>query len=490
MKKRAFTLFLAFLMTASLSACSGKTDEVSSGVETSDNISTETEEDTVPSEKDDLPEKDYEGTDVLIYSEGYLTNDYHSFYNIYEESGSVVSDAAYQRNRTIEERFNLKLGYTDDVGKGDMSIFQNAVAAGAMEYDLVSGICTFLTQCISAGYLLDLNGLEYVHLDKKYYQHYINEEMEMLDKQFTASGYFDMATIARTAVTFFSTKLAEDYGLGDLYSLVETNEWTFDKMLSLASMAYADTDGDGFMTEADQYGLCGGFNMNSLLIVSTGYRFTTKNEDGTRRSTGYTETLLDFNKLLLDTYSQDWYYNCYIYGDKNHYNDVAVPNFIQNKYLFFLYDVSLAQNFAGEMDNYGILPIPKYQTEQETYMSYCRPSMTAVPSDAKDSELSGILLEALNYESQKTVLPAYYDIALSNRYAASQEASAILDTIFANVACDFAQNWFNALNLTPNLHTSIGITEDYVSYYDGIQNAFDTKLTEIFETVKRTSEGG
>ncbi len=493
MKKRLLALFLVLLMTAPMSACSGTdsgTSDPSSGVKTPGTVPEETEAETVPPETDDLPEKDYAGADVLIYSEGYLTNDYHNFYNIYEETGSVVNDAAYQRNRTIEERFNVKLGYTDDAPKEDMSTFKNSVAAGAMEYDLVSGIGTFLTQCISAGYLQDLNNLAYVNLGKSYYQHYINEEMEMLGKQFTASGYFDMATMARTAVTFFSTKLAEDFGLGNLYSLVGTNEWTFDKMLSLAAASSVDTDGDGTMTEADQYGLCGGFNMNSLLIVSTGYRFTAKNDDGTRRSAGYTEELLDFNNLLLDTYSQNWYYNCYIYGDKNHYNDVAVPNFIQNKYLFFLYDISWAQNFAAEMDDYGILPIPKYKTEQSDYMSYCRPAMTAVPSDAKDSELSGILLEALNYESKQMVLPAYYDIALSNRYASSPEASAILDTIFANVACDFAQNWYGALGLSPNLHTSIGINPDYVSYYEGIQKVFDKKLTDIFDTVKRTTEGG
>ena len=493
MKKRLLAMILVLLMLAPLAACSGTdsgTADPSASSAGTDAAAAETEEETVLPETDGLPDKDYAGADVLIYSEGYLTNDYHNFYNIYEETGSVVSDAAYQRNRTIEERFNVKLSYTDDAPKEDMSTFKNSVAAGAMEYDLVSGIGTFLTQCISAGYLQNLNDLTYVNLDKSYYQHYINEEMEMLGKQFTASGYFDMATLARTAVTFFSTKLAEDYGLGDLYSLVRSNEWTFDKMLSLSSAAAADTDGDGTMTAADQYGLCGGYNMNSLLIVSTGYRFTTKNDDGTRRSTGYTEGLLDFNKLLLDTYGQNWYYNCYAYGDKNHYNDTAVPNFIQNKYLFFLYDISWSQNFAGEMDDYGILPIPKYRAEQEAYMSYCRPAMTAVPSDAEDSELSGILLEALNYESKQTVLPAYYDIALSNRYASSPEASAILDTIFANVACDFAQNWYGALGLSPNLHTSIGINEDYVSYYEGIQKVFDKKLTEIFETVKRTSEGG
>lgn len=75
------------------------------------------------------------------------------------------------------------------------------------------------------------------------------------------------------------------------------------------------------------------------------------------------------------------------------------------------------------MDDYGILTIPKYQAEQKDNMSYCRPAMTAVPSDTKDSELSGILPEALNSESKKTVLPAYYDIALSNRYTSTPETS-------------------------------------------------------------------
>jgi len=492
MKTRLLALFLVLTMTVPMAACSetdAGTSDSSSADKVNDAVTEETESETVPEETDDLPERNYEGADVLIYTEGYLTNDYHSFYNIYEETGSVVNDAAYHRNITIEERFNIGLGYTDDAPKKDMSAFRNSVAAGAMAYDLVSGFGTFLTDCISEGYFQDLNTLTYVNLDKSYYQHYINEEMEMIGKQFTASGYFDMATMARTFVTFFSTKLAEDYHLGNFYDLVDANEWTFDKMLSLAEASFLDADGNGVMTEGDQFGLCGGYNMNSLLSVCIGYRFTTQNDDGTRRSTGYTEDLLDFNALLLDTYSRNWYYNCYVYGEKNHYNDVAILNFIQNKYLFFLYDVSEAQNFAAEMDDYGILPIPKYKAEQEVYMSYCRPSMTAVPSDVKDSELSGILLEALNYESKKTVLPAYYDISLSHRYASTPEASAVLDTIFANVACDFAQNWYRAIGLSPNLHNSIGIDPDYVSYYRGIQKVFDKRLAEIFEAVINLTEG-
>ena len=125
MKKRLLALFLVLLMTAPLTACSkadSETSDPSSDVQTPDAVSEEADAETVPPETDDLPEKDYAGADVLIYSEGYLTNDYHNFYNIYEETGSVVSDAAYQRNRTIEERFNVKLGYTDSVPNGDMSI--------------------------------------------------------------------------------------------------------------------------------------------------------------------------------------------------------------------------------------------------------------------------------------------------------------------------------------------------------------------------------
>ena len=116
-------------------------------------------------------------------------------------------------------------------------------------------------------------------------------------------------------------------------------------------------------------------------------------------------------------------------------------------------------------------------------MSYCRPSITVIPLDVKDPERSAIILEALQHESQSTVLPAYYDIALSHRYASSPDAAEMLGIIFSNTACDFAQIWYIAIGVKPNLHNSIGITENYASYFASVEDSFNTNLALIMENI-------
>ena len=156
---------------------------------------------------------------------------------------------------------------------------------------------------------------------------------------------------------------------------------------------------------------------------------------------------------------------------------------MQTSHLFFLQDISYTQRFSADMDDYGILPIPKYTASQEAYMSYCRPSISVIPADVKDPEFSSVILEALQHESQSSLLPVYCDVALSYRYASSKEAAEMLQLIFSNTACDFAQIWYPAINVRPNLHNSIGITENYASYFAGVEQTFNTNLEILMDQI-------
>ncbi len=52
------------------------------------------------------------------------------------------------------------------------------------------------------------------------------------------------------------------------------------------------------------------------------------------------------------------------------------------------------------------------------------------------------MLEALACESRKTVLPAYYEIALKARYTRDSQSVKILDMIMDNRRSDFADTIF------------------------------------------------
>ncbi len=482
MTRKICLLLLALTLLLSAAAC-GKTPDTPTDAVTEAPVTDAPQTDAVQGPV--LPDKDYGGLSVVIFAEDHLTvGEYAEFYLTDDEAVSTVSEAQRERTRRVEERLGVKISVSEPVSGQTMEPFNNSVAADAKEYALASGITSFMNESVMHGYFYDLmNDLRYIDLEQSWYPGYLNAEMEIMGRQFIACGAYDMATFSRTSAVFFSTELAEDYNMGDLYGLVEKNEWTYDTLFGIASKSANDVNGDGAWDEADQYGLCGGYNMNSMLITTTGYRFTTVDEDGVRRPTGVTETLLKFNDMLLDAYESNWYYNCQPYGGKNHFNDIAKPKFIENMYLFFLQDVSWSKNFSASMSDYGILPIPKLTPDQKDYVSYCRPAGTGVPIDADDPECASAVLEAMNWESSRTILPAYMTKALSSRYASSPEASRMMEIIFSNVACDFAQNWYASIGVSPNLHNSVGVNRNYVSYYNGIKEQITARLAEICATL-------
>ena len=91
---------------------------------------------------------------------------------------------------------------------------------------------------------------------------------------------------------------------------------------------------------------------------------------------------------------------------------------------------------------YGIVPVPKYDEAQEGYGTMIHDQFTvfAVPASASKDKLDmiGAALEVMASESQRLVKPAYYEIALKRKYMSDPEAWEMLDLIFSEVRIDAA----------------------------------------------------
>ena len=85
---------------------------------------------------------------------------------------------------------------------------------------------------------------------------------------------------------------------------------------------------------------------------------------------------------------------------------------------------------------YGIAPVPKYDQAQEGYGTMIHDQFTvfAVPASAAADKLQmiGAAMEVMASESQKSVKPAYYEIAMKNRYADRTEDAQMLDLVRDN----------------------------------------------------------
>ena len=91
---------------------------------------------------------------------------------------------------------------------------------------------------------------------------------------------------------------------------------------------------------------------------------------------------------------------------------------------------------------FGILPIPKYDEAQETYLCNVSPWTTgllAIPTTATDPSRNGLIIEALSAESKYVLQPAYYEIALKEKQTRDEESKEMLELIFNNRVFDIAE---------------------------------------------------
>ena len=228
MKKFLTKLLVALLLLSTVTSC-GKTSDVDnlnaadpSNMETAPEIeetAPETEETELP---DSLPEKNFAGSDVTVWGD---VQAYKYFYTA-ELTGDIINDAVHNRNVEVADRFNVNLVYelgdTDAWRDNTMAQFSASVMANAQAYDLASGVSCYVSYGVISGALQNLNYYDYLDFTKPWWSAKINNELTIGDRLYIASGFFDMPSVARTHVVFFSNDMAEKYAINNLYDIVST----------------------------------------------------------------------------------------------------------------------------------------------------------------------------------------------------------------------------------------------------------------------------
>ena len=90
---------------------------------------------------------------------------------------------------------------------------------------------------------------------------------------------------------------------------------------------------------------------------------------------------------------------------------------------------------------FGTLPNPKYNEQQENYYSFpntANGSLFAVPSTVYDIKKAGFGLEAISEESVKTSYEAYIETKCKLQEVYDQDGAKCLDIIFEGVVYDIA----------------------------------------------------
>lgn len=479
--KRKLSLLL--ILTMLLASCGNSTTVDDSTESTGD--TTAIDETTETKLTADLPDVRYDDTTIT-----YLTADPYvdHFRLITELTGEALNDAAFNRNLAVSDRLGVEFDAVQvDVGNV-MSTLQNAIAAGDTTYDYVFPHATVgVPGMVSSGLLYNVYDLPTIDLTKPWWNSSMTDALSVGDTAYYLSGDIVMTWQGMGAI-LFNKDYVINYNIEeDLYQLVRDDKWTYDKMLTLIDGVGMDLDGDGKMTNADQFGLLSNKNTGYGTTIACGQPFTTRDNNGypvialnTERMVSIVEmyyNLVNSPDTWMDEYSSATYATSV-------YRDILIEGraFLTNL------DIGGLYSYLREIEfDFGIIPLPKFDEDQQNYQTFCGAGLIGVPVNTPDVDMAGTVLEALAYYSYEFVRPAFFDVVLENKAVRDADSYEMITLMHENKTWDFGFN-FDTTGKCYDMLKNVVITKkstDFASYYASVEAAITAGFEKFIDDFER-----
>lgn len=157
---------------------------------------------------------------------------------------------------------------------------------------------------------------------------------------------------------FWNKTLFDKYGLPNLYDLVDSNQWTWDKFQEIASQGNQDTDNDGTI---DIYGFNARENLAWNYLYSDGAYVASKTDAGVDIDLG--DSRIVEALTALQNFSQNVEYRDSIDWSKEQWNSF-ITDFRDGKYMMCLEEFWVAYAYFNSdetpmADDWGWVPFPK-----------------------------------------------------------------------------------------------------------------------------------
>ena len=425
----------------------------------------------------DLPDVNFGGYEFRILN----TGDEHQLWIMKtlvaeEETGSALNDAIFRRNRRMEERFGFTLVQRDFNGPGLVrDAARRSIQAASDDFDLAMMEPAQGLMMAQEGMLEMIDRIPHVDLSRPWWDRAMVRDFSIGNRIFLASGDFSFNQYSITMGTLFNKQIHADLGLDCPYQLVREGRWTIDRFTEMGRAALRDLNGDGVFDHNDQWGLVSNANNYTLaLMIGMGARYVIKDADDMPVFNLNTEGFINRFETLFDMVTDGWVY------DFNRPNTPTRPPymFMNNQGLFWINPVQEAVLLRAMDTDFGILPQPKLNEQQEDYISATvNPHIMGIPVTTGDLERTGIILEALNAESRLTTLEIYFDTMLVNQLMNRDEESAeMLDIIFANRVYDLGRLFWNDVVANTAAHTMRDLSRDIVSAIERTEAAANAAI--------------
>ena len=437
---------LAALLTLSISISISACGDSSDPDVVADDVTTSTAADTtVDDGSDSIPALDFDGAEILIgtpdntHYNGDLTTD--------EQNGEVFNDALWSREQNIEERFNVNIE-EEIFPNGTSNVLRDniikEVAAGDCTYDFCMMTDRYALQLALQNTIYDMNEIPYVDTEKPYWTRQINDAMRVGGRLYFLFGDISMTALDYTHLIAFNSRLISDYSLENPYDLVRSGEWTYDKFADMAKAVTSDLNGNSIQDEDDMYGFVSApKQILPCFWIAAGEQSIKKDDDGypyfsIPADTRFADVFDRIYELIWDT--NIWYVNT---NDSNTYYE-DLRQFQEGHSLFAAHTLYTVGQLRDMVDDFGVLPYPKWDESQPDYYSRVEggAQVCIVPITNADTEVAGAVIEAMCSYSYQNVIPAYYEMTIKAKYSRDDDSAEMFDLILANRTYDLGDTFW------------------------------------------------
>ena len=403
-------------------------------------------------------------------------------------NGDVMNDAVYERNMFLEEKYNIKIVAAEDTTGNVKKAVQTNVLANDATYDIYMPTTEHSFALAMEGLFYEIDNIPYVDIDKPWWMGETLANLSILNDNYFLLGDIAFSNFIASSSITFNQVMATENNVPDMYQLVRDGKWTIEKMHEICVQVTRDLDGDGDIDNSDQWGSSLSNFVWQPIYFGSGYNFIEKDADDVpylvwdnERNMAIIERMTAFlndgNGVLVSQQHSDWKVD-------------NRKNFMESRSLFRVEQLyGLAQIKEAEFE-YGILPAPKYDEEQEFYYSYVHPKQSqaiCIPITNTRLELTGAILDDAAYQSYQTIRPAYYDVTLQGKLARNEDTLEMLDIMLAHLNPDLSVAMVGA-GLTIDTDMRTIYTNDLDQFASLIKASAKANSIILEETVQKIKD--
>ena len=419
-----------------------------------------------------------------------------------ELNGEMVNDAVFNRNQKISELLNINFEFTECnlYLSGVESFVKNLVTAGDDVYDVVVNDICALANLSRDGFAHNIYNASIVDFDQNYW--YTDA---MKDCQFIEGGMYlligDYFTDAlQSCHCLYQNKeiINNIYGSPEyVTSMVFDGKWTFDQMIKVITETRQDANGDGEMKQGeDVFGFTCWGKWGSMIpfLIGTDIKFIERTDDGPQFCFNNERSVKILEKLNELFYAD---------GALSDLANASVPT-LQTLFSTGL-TTFVGYNRLGDLANFrevefpmSVLIYPKLDEDQANYVSSLHDTseIGIIPMTLPLEQMDYVytVLEVCCRETNRTVIPEWYENGLKIKYAEGQDDAMMVDLIHDTITGPFAVAYDSALS---NVMMQSGFSAplsahstDFASNYKKNEKIGNKALEKTYQKFAENLENG